>query len=43
MILSTPTAARATISGTWARRRVNRSYRIGCPGWSDLRIVLTGK
>src|SRR3954467_12914760 len=42
-ILSPPTAAKATISGTWAGRRVNRSYRIGCPGWADLRIVLTGK
>jgi len=42
-ILSTPTAARATVSGTWAGRRVDRTYRIGCPGWSDLRIVLTGK
>lgn len=42
-ILSGRTSPRATISGTWAGRRVHRTYRIGCPGWGDLRIVLTGK
>ena len=42
-LLPTRTSARATIKGTWAGRRVERAYRIGCPGWRDLRIVLTGK
>jgi hypothetical protein len=37
------TSARATIKGTWAGRRVDRSFRIGCAGWRDLRVVLTGK
>jgi len=37
------TSARATVKGTWAGRRVDRTYRIGCPGWRDLRVVLTGK
>lgn len=42
-ILSTRTSARATISGAWRGTRVKRGYRIGCPGWADLRVVLTGK
>jgi len=33
----------ARIRGTWAGRLVDRSYRIGCPGWADLRVALTGK
>ena len=28
---------------TWAGLSVDRGYRIGCPGWADLRTVLTGK
>jgi Subtilisin inhibitor-like len=42
-LMPTRASARATIKGSWAGRRVERSYRIGCPGWRDLRIVLTGK
>lgn len=42
-LMPTRTSARATITGTWAGRRVNRGYRIGCPGWADLRVVLTAK
>ena len=42
-LMPTRTSALATIAGTWAGRRVNRGYRIGCPGWADLRIVLTAK
>jgi Subtilisin inhibitor-like len=42
-LMPTRTSARATIKGTWSGRRVNRTYRIGCPGWRDLRVVLTGK
>ena len=32
----------ARITGTWGGKTVDRSYRIGCPGWSDLHLVLTG-
>ncbi|MFL5910880.1 MAG: SSI family serine proteinase inhibitor [Gaiellaceae bacterium] len=32
----------AEISGTWAGRKIDRSYRVGCPGWTDLKLVLTG-
>jgi len=42
-IMPTRTSPQAAIQGTWAGRPVNRSYRIGCPGWSDLRLVLTGR
>jgi Subtilisin inhibitor-like len=42
-LMPTATSARAAIKGTWTGTRVNRSYRIGCPGWSDLHLVLTGK
>jgi hypothetical protein len=42
-IMPTLKSARATIKGTWGSRRVSRTYRIGCPGWRDLRLVLTGK
>ena len=42
-LMPTRTSAQARITGTWAGRRVDRSYRIGCPGWSDLRVALTGK
>jgi len=42
-LLPTRTSARATITGTWAGRHVNRGYRIGCPGWADLSVVLTAK
>jgi hypothetical protein len=42
-LMPTRTSAQARITGTWASRLVARSYRIGCPGWADLRIVLTGK
>jgi hypothetical protein len=41
-LMPTRTSPQAAIQGTWAGRPVNRSYRIGCPGWSDLRLVLTG-
>jgi hypothetical protein len=42
-IFSTRTSPRAAVSGIWAGRHVARAYRIGCPGWTDLRVVLTGK
>ena len=42
-LMPTRTSAQAAIQGTWAGRTVNRSYRIGCPGWNDLRLVLTGR
>jgi hypothetical protein len=42
-LMPTRTSARALVKGTWAGRRVDRMYRIGCPGWRDLRLVLTGK
>lgn len=42
-LLPKVTSARARIKGTWAGRSVDRTYRIGCPGWRDLRQVLTGK
>ena len=34
---------RAKVTGTWAGRRVSRTFRSGCPGWSDLKVLLTGK
>ena len=40
-LMPTRTSAQATITGTWAGRHVNRGYHIGCPGWADLRVVLT--
>jgi hypothetical protein len=42
-LMPTATSAQARITGTWAGRRVDRAYRIGCPGWADLRVVLTGR
>jgi Subtilisin inhibitor-like len=42
-LMPTATSAQARITGTWGGRRVDRSYRIGCPGWTDLRVVLTGR
>ena len=42
-LMPTATSPQARITGTWAGRRVDRSYRIGCPGWTDLRVVLTGR
>jgi hypothetical protein len=42
-LMPTATSPQAQITGTWAGRRVDRSYRIGCPGWTDLRVVLTGR
>jgi hypothetical protein len=42
-LMPTRTSAQARITGTWAGRRVDRSYRIGCPSWSDLHVALTGK
>jgi hypothetical protein len=41
-ILARVGAPEARITGTYAGKTVDRSYRIGCPGWTDLRIVLTG-
>jgi Subtilisin inhibitor-like len=42
-LMPTTTSAQAHIVGTWAGRHVDRTYRIGCPGWTDLRLVLTGR
>jgi hypothetical protein len=42
-IFPTLTSPRASLVGTWGSRRVSRAYRIGCPGWDDLHVVLTGK
>jgi hypothetical protein len=42
-LMPTLTSAQARITGTWDGRRVDRTYRIGCPGWADLRVVLTGR
>ena len=36
-------APRAKVTGTYAGRRVSRTFRSGCPGWSDLKVLLTGK
>ena len=36
-------APRAKVTGTWNGRKVNRTFRSGCPGWTDLKVVLTGK
>lgn len=41
-ILSRRDAPTATVTGTYAGRTVLRSYRAGCPGWDELRLVLTG-
>jgi len=32
----------ALIRGVYNGKAVDRGFRIGCPGWSDLRLVLTG-
>lgn len=32
----------ADIIGTWNGRHVDRSYRPGCQGWNELKLVLTG-
>jgi len=42
-LMPTRTSPQARIVGTWAGRSVDRGYRLGCPGWADLRTVLTGK
>ena len=42
-LMPTARSAQARITGKWGGRRVDRSYRIGCPGWADLRVVLTGR
>ena len=42
-LMPTATSPQARITGTRGGRRVDRTYRIGCPGWVDLRIVLTGR
>jgi len=42
-LMQTYGSPQARVAGTWRGRRVDRSYRIGCPGWSDLRVALTGK
>lgn len=36
-------APTAEIAGTYAGTKVDRGFRPGCPGWSDLRLVLTGR
>ena len=41
-LMPTRTSPQARITGMWAGRHVDRSYRIGCPSWADLRVVLTG-
>jgi hypothetical protein len=35
-------APEADVIGTLDGKKVDRSYRIGCPGWNDLRVLLTG-
>jgi hypothetical protein len=35
-------APEAQITGTWAGKVVDRGYRVGCPGWTELKLVLTG-
>jgi hypothetical protein len=41
-ILARVGAPEAQITGMWKGKRVDRSFRSGCPGWSDLHLVLTG-
>jgi hypothetical protein len=41
--MPTQTSPQARITGMWGGRKVDRTYRIGCPGWLDLRVVLTGR
>jgi hypothetical protein len=41
-IMAVVGAPEAQIVGTVDGQKVNRSYRDGCPGWSDLHVVLTG-
>jgi hypothetical protein len=41
-LLARRDAPTAQLTGTYAGRKIDRSFRIGCPGWTDLRIVLTG-
>jgi hypothetical protein len=42
-LMSPRYAALARIVGTWHGKHVDRMYRVGCPGWNDLRPVLTGR
>lgn len=42
-ILSRIGAPVAEISGTWGGRKIDRDYRFGCQGWSDLHLVLTAQ
>jgi hypothetical protein len=32
----------AEVIGTYAGRKIDRTYRAGCPGWTELKLVLTG-
>jgi hypothetical protein len=41
-ILSPRNAPMAEVVGTYAGQKVDRSFRIGCPGWTELKSVLTG-
>src|ERR1041385_7085183 len=36
-LLPTLRSPRAKVTGTWNGKRVNRTFRSGCPGWSDLK------
>ncbi len=41
-ILSRRDAPMAEVVGTYAGQKVTRTYRAGCPGWTELKLVLTG-
>ena len=41
-ILAPRNAPMAEVIGTYAGRKVDRTYRAGCPGWTELKLVLTG-
>lgn len=41
-ILARVGAPEARITGTWAGKAVDRAYRAGCQGWTELKLVLTG-
>jgi hypothetical protein len=42
-VLAPVDGPQARIVGTWAGKQIDRTYRPGCPGWDDLRLVLTGR
>jgi hypothetical protein len=41
-IMSIVGAPEAEVIGTVDGKKVDRSFRSGCPGWDDLHVVLTG-